>query len=80
MASELCFYEKCIICPKCERIFEAYFVRDIDYGKFPVASEGLAGGNATCPACGYVVFNDEVDVIEIWEMTDAQKKELGIED
>lgn len=65
MSGWLDFFEQKIICPQCNRSFEALFCEDGDIKDPPEVKITLASGKTICPNCGEVI--EDGDLIYISE-------------
>ena len=68
MSGWLDFFEQRIICPECNKGFEALFCEDGDIKDPPEVETSLASGRAICPYCnceikdGDLIYTSEQDL------------------
>ena len=76
MSGTIDFIERTVRCPECRVKFDTNVCVDFNPKLTPNAVSGLAGGFATCPECGTVITDDNVEYVE--DCTNAYSVTLSI--
>lgn len=60
MSGWIDFFDLEIICPDCNKTFDALFCEDSDIRDPPVTKTFLASGKTTCPHCSTTITEDKI--------------------
>jgi len=64
MSGYLEFYEMNVLCPKCNKTFDALYCEDTDIREPPETMTFLASGKTICPHCSSELTEDQIQLTQ----------------